>query len=399
MSHDLRTRWWPRSTAVNRAPATPLQDHHVLKLGALPVAVRWSCEVGLLATLLLVGAERASAAVCAFDSAAASFQNLLSAQQLEGGGLLVGDRQGLYLERYFGSYDAQTVVAIASATKWLSAVRILQLRDQGVLDLEAPVSLYLPHFSGEKGTMTLRQMFSHTAGYGDDSFSAVLINPNLSLAQAVDQIACCRPLNSGYAVGAQFSYGGVSMHIGGRVAEVAAGGDWQAQWQHQLGAPLGVTTIDWGASAGSNYGIAGGARSNLRDYGRVLHMLVNEGRGNGRQVLKPGTAALLRVDQVGSLPVAYAPPNVTPPVRYGLGNWLAGSGGQISHSLGAFGYFPWIDAAQARFGVFMVRGGSGFNAAAVPVYFDMLASVDAELAQGCTPIERFDEILLQGFED
>lgn len=358
-----------------------------------------SCDIRLLATLLLATTGQAGTATCPFDSAVASFQNLLSAQQLKGGAMLLGDRQGLYLERYFGSYDAETVVAIASASKWLSAVRILQLRDQGLLDLAAPVSLYLPQFSGEKGTMTLRQMFSHTAGYGDDSFAAVLINPSLSLAQAVDQIACCRPLNSGYAVGAQFSYGGVSMHIGGRVAEVAGGGDWQTQWQQQLGAPLGVTTIDWGASAGSNYGIAGGARSNLRDYGRVLHMLVNDGRGNGRQVLKPATAALLRVDQVGRLPVAYAPPNVTPPVRYGLGNWLAGSSGQISHSLGAFGYFPWIDAAQARFGVFMVRGGSGFNAAAVPVYFDMLTSLDADLAQGCLHVERFDEILLQGFED
>lgn len=354
--------------------------------------------LALVVTSLLAGVPAAQAAVCPFNDAVAGFQNLLAAQQLEGGALLLGDRQGLFLERYFGSYDAQTVIAIASASKWLGAVRIVQLADQGRLDLDAPVSNYLPQFTGEKGQMNLRQMFSHTAGYGDDSFAAILINPNLSLAQAVDQIACCRPLNAGYAVGGQFSYGGVSMHIGGRVAEVRGGGDWQAQWQQQLGQPLGITTIDWGASAGSNYGIAGGARSNLRDYGRVLHMLVNDGRGNGRQILRPGAAALLRADQVGALPVAYAPPNVSPPVRYGMGNWLAGNNGQLSHSLGAFGYFPWIDVQQSVYGVFMVRGGSGFNASAVPVYFDMLDRIQSELATGCEHIESFDEVLVSGFE-
>lgn len=341
-----------------------------------------------------------AADTCAFQPATSAFESLLAGQQLPGGALLVGDRQGIHLERYFGSYEAGTVVAIASASKLLSAVRMVQLAEQGLLDLAAPVSTYLPQFSGDKGTMTVAQMFSHTAGYGEDSGVPVIASPLLTLAQAVDQIACCRPLNAGYTVGGQFSYGGVSMHIAGRVAEVRTGLDWPVLWQQQLGAPLGITTIDWEASSGSNWGIAGGARSNLRDYGRVLHMLANHGRGNGRQLLSRASVAQLVTDRAGELPIAYAPPNVPKPVRYGLGQWLTGTQAEFSHSLGAFGFFPWLNRTRESWGVFMVRGGAGFNTAAVPVYEQMLADIDADLASGsCDWVERFDEVLVGGFEE
>jgi CubicO group peptidase (beta-lactamase class C family) len=283
-------------------------------------------------------------------------------------------------------------------------VRILQLVERGVIGPDMPVSQVLPQFTGEKGTMTPLQMFSHTAGYGDDSGDPLLFDRNITLAQAVDEIACCRPLNPGYSVGGQFSYGGVSMHVAGRMAEVAGGIDWQLGWQQQLGQPLGITTIDWQAfGATTNYGIAGSARSNLRDYGRVVHMLANRGRGNSRQILRPETVDLLTANRVGSLPIASAPPNVQPPVRYGLGSWLDGardaSRPPLIHSLGAFGYFPWVDFESGVYGVFMIRGGAGINAASIPAYNEMLASIASTLQTGnCGWVERFDEVFVHSME-
>jgi CubicO group peptidase (beta-lactamase class C family) len=357
---------------------------------------------------LIIGAmvcAAANAQSCQFNDARQRFSQLLQQRNLPGGALLIGNRQGVLLESYLGNFTNSTVVPIASATKLLSGVRMLQLAETGALDLDAPVSSYLPQFTGTKGTMTVRQMFSHTSGYGDDSGAAIVFDSSLTLAQAVDQIACCRPLNAGYNVGAQFSYGGVSMHIAGRVAEVIGGGDYQAQWQAALGAPLGITTINWqGLGATQNYGIAGSAQSSLRDYGRLLHMLANQGRSaNNLRVLKPSTVAVLRQDRVGNLPVAYAPANAGTVVKYSVGGWLDASRASpedaFIHSLGAFGFFPWVDFERETFGVFMIRGTAGVNNTAVTVYNAMLSSIGAELdSNNCGAVEVFEGIFAGDFE-
>ena len=354
--------------------------------------------------LLALPALAAAQAACPFAAAQQRFVQLLQAERLPGGALLLGDRQGLLLERYYGSYTAQTVVPIASGSKLVSGVRILQLIDQGAIDPGAPVAAVLPQFTGDKAAMTVAQMFSHTAGYGDDSGDPLVFDRTITLAQAVDEIACCRPLPAGYTVGGQFAYGGVSMHIAGRLAEVASGLDWQAGWQAQLGAPLGITTIDWqGLGATANYPIAGGARSSLRDMGRLLHLLANDGRSNNRRLLSPGAAGRMAADRAAGLPVAFAPPNVTAPVRYGLGAWIDGVGGpdrpQFLHSLGAFGFMPWVDFQREVFGVFMIRGFGPINAAAVPAYREMIAAIEAELDGGtCGWEERFDEVFVDDVE-
>lgn len=350
-----------------------------------------------LLLFLLASAPAAHAATCAFDATSARFETLLAQAGLPGGALLLGNREGVLLERYFGTYDATTVVPIASATKLLSAVRIVQLAEQGRIDLEAPVSQYLPQFGGDKASMSVGQMFSHTSGYGGDSGSPLVLNRYMTLAEAVDLVACCVPIPNGWFPGGQFAYGGISMHVAGRVAEVVGGDDWQAQWLAHVGTPLGTTTIDYEAfGETSNYGIAGTARSNLRDYGRILHALANDGWSNGVRLLHPGSVTRLLTDRVGALPVASAPANAVPPVRYGLGHWIDG---ELHHSLGAFGYFPFLDTSRDVFGVFMIRGEGGVNDVALAAYLEMIGLLRAELdTQACQPGEYFPGIAGDGFE-
>jgi hypothetical protein len=109
------------------------------------------------------------------------------------------------------------------------------------------------------------------------------------------------------------------------------------------------------------------------------------------------------VNRAAGLPVAYAPPNVTPPVRYGVGAWIDGIGGpdrpHFVHSLGAFGFMPWVDFERHVFGVFMIRGLGAINSAAIPAYRDMLAAIEAELDGGtCAWVERFDELFVDDIE-
>jgi CubicO group peptidase (beta-lactamase class C family) len=353
------------------------------------------------ASVLPLGARAAS---CSFDSASTAFQNFIASESLPGGAILIGTRQGLLFQRYFGSYQANTVVAIASASKLASAVRIVQLIDRGLIAAEAPVSLYLPAFTGDKASMSMRQLFSHSSGYGNDSADPILLDDSLTLAQAVDQIACCRDFPPGFTVGGQFAYGGISMHIGGRVAEVVSGQDWEQGWQAGLGAPLGISSIDWqGLGPTQNYMIAGSARSNLSDYGRLLHLLLNEGWANGRRLLPRDAVYRFWHDNVGNLPVIDPPPTATPPVLYGLGSWLDNTrppgDRPLIHSLGAFGFFPWVDFREGLYGVFMIRGLPGINTRGFSVYQSMLQSIRAQATGGqCELIQTLDDIFAEGME-
>ncbi len=355
-------------------------------------------------TLAMAAGPAQAQEACDFAPVDTRFEQLLTDAGLFGGAVLIGSHEGLLHERYFGLYQSATVVPIASATKLLSAVRVVQLAAQGRLDLDSPVSETLPAFQGVKGTMTVRQMFSHTAGYGDDLFDPVQGVDQPSLAAAVDQIACCVDMPKGWSPGAQFAYGGNSMHVAGRVVEVVSGSDWQAGWQQSIGAPLGIGSIDWqGLGETSNYRIAGGAQSNLRDYARLLHMLANDGFGNGRRVLGPGALAMLGSDNVGGLPIGYAPPMAFFPVRYGLGSWIEPSSISAElptlSSLGAFGFFPWLDRARGVYGVFMIRGGINVNELARPAYETMMSSTQQIVdQQACAVLEWPMTIRVDSFE-
>lgn len=358
-----------------------------------------------LGLLLALGTGGAQAQVpCDFAPVGTRFEQLLTDAGLFGGALLIGSHEGLLHERYFGVYQPGTVVPIASASKLLSALRVVQLASQGRLDLDAPVSQTLPRFQGVKGTMTVRQMFSHTAGYGDDLLNPVLGLGQASLAAAVDQIACCIAMPKGWSPGAQFAYGGISMHVAGRVVEVVTNSDWQEGWQQSIGVPLGISSIDWqGLGQTSNYRIGGGAQSNLRDYGRLLHMLANDGFGNGRRVMAAEALELLGTDNVGDLPIGYAPPMAFFPVRYALGSWIEPTSLSTQlptlSSLGAFGFFPWLDRSRGLYGVFMIRGGANINELARPAYEAMMASAQQIVDQQvCEVLEWPLMIRIDSFE-
>jgi len=64
-------------------------------------------------------------------------------------------------------FEASTLTRIASITKPMTAIAIMQLFEQGKLDLEAPIQTYLPAFPvKQEGKMTIRQLLQHASGLG-----------------------------------------------------------------------------------------------------------------------------------------------------------------------------------------------------------------------------------------
>ena len=102
--------------------------------------------------------------------------------------------EGAYGKRVLGQaapMTADTVVWIASMTKALTGTAAMQLVEQGKLDLDAPAAKVVPDIasievlegfdaSGQPRTrppkrpITLRQLLTHTAGFGYDLWSVEL---------------------------------------------------------------------------------------------------------------------------------------------------------------------------------------------------------------------------------
>ena len=295
---------------------------------------------------------------CSYDlsSVTQSFSNTLAQANIANGSLLIlKDGQKLH-ELYSGNYAPNTLRLIASSTKWLSAVVIMSLVDDGRLSLDDPASKFFPlQYTGPKGTITIRQMFSHTSGLPGEENNAVLSNDAITLQQAAQFIATNNLIA---APGAIFCYGGLSMQLAGGCAEIASGQSWSNLVELRLKRPLGLTATTFGSS--SNPRIAGGASSTLYEYASVLQMLLNRGSWGTNRILSSNAVYVMQLDQTAGAQILCSPyANYgLGNTRYGIGEWreeLAPDGGayQIG-SGGAFGFAPWIDSTRQVAGVFMV---------------------------------------------
>ena len=68
--------------------------------------------------------------------------------------------------------DEHSVFGVASVGKWVTAMAVMRLVEQGVLDLDTPISQYLkrwqlPQSKFDNEQVTLRLLLSHTAGIED----------------------------------------------------------------------------------------------------------------------------------------------------------------------------------------------------------------------------------------
>ena len=60
--------------------------------------------------------------------------------------------------------NPKTIYRIASISKSITAVAIMQLYEKGKIDLDADVRKYIPYFPKKKWKISIRQLLSHTAG-------------------------------------------------------------------------------------------------------------------------------------------------------------------------------------------------------------------------------------------
>ena len=80
-----------------------------------------------------------------------------------------------------------TIYRLASTSKPITAVAIMQLVEQGLIDLDAPIQKYIPSFPQKKYPITTRQLLGHLSGVrhyiGEDEFNML---PYKSLTEGLE---------------------------------------------------------------------------------------------------------------------------------------------------------------------------------------------------------------------
>lgn len=120
----------------------------------------------LLALIALSFMTTATAAPTAFVDSYARDHHFSGTLLIKEGGRVTYSRSFGLASIAFGVPNTlRTRYKIASITKAFTAVLVLQLVEQGKLDLSKPIRAYLPDYAGNGGdTVTLRHLLNHTSG-------------------------------------------------------------------------------------------------------------------------------------------------------------------------------------------------------------------------------------------
>ena len=142
-----------------------------------------------------------------------------------------------------------TVSRVGSISKPVANVADMLLVDLGRLDLDAPVSTYLPDYPRPQGdAITTRQLLSHTAGVrhyrGDEFESAVRYD---DVFTPLDVFAADSLL---FAPGSDYSYSTYGFTVVSAVTEAADGRPWTEMMRAEVFEPLGLTSMqpEWADS-------------------------------------------------------------------------------------------------------------------------------------------------------
>lgn len=290
-----------------------------------------------------------------------AMRDLMSDYALPGSSIRLARDGKVQMENYYGNYSAGTRIPIASASKWLSALVIARLVEKNQMQWQDTVGKWMPDAPPDKRGITLTQLFSHTSGLPGNESTSCLANRFITLDNCARQILNL-PLES--APGSSFSYGGNSMQVAGRLAEIASGKNWNQLFYDELVVPLALTQTDF--ATGSNQGgyvwvgnprIAGGVRSSQADYGRVLDMVLAGGLSGSQSFLTADTLAFMAYNQAAGKVILNTPSPET--LGYGFGQWVEavdarGITTRVS-SPGAFGTTPWVDWAAGSNGIILVQ--------------------------------------------
>lgn len=249
-------------------------------------------------------------------------QREMAEKQLPALSLALVDDQQIVWAQGFGFADpnakipatAGTIYRAGSVSKLFTDIGIMQLVERGELDLDAPVTRYLPDFRPKNPfgkPITLRELMSHRSGLVREPPVGHYFDPSEPPVRAtVDSLNSTTLV---YAPGTHTKYSNAGITVAGYVLERLKATPYAEYLKHAVLEPMGLTesafapTPQLAPSLAKAYmwtyegrtfpapvfqlgiGPAGSLYTSVVELGHFLSVLFARGRGPHGQVLKPET--------------------------------------------------------------------------------------------------------------
>lgn len=213
--------------------------------------------------------------------------------------------------------DTQTIFAIASTTKAITAAALGMLVDEGKLRWDDPVTKHLPSFAmydpWATREVTVRDLITHRSGLPNADY--LWTNGDYSRDEVIRRIRFIKP---SYSFRGGYVYHNVMYTVAGAVIQAASGMPWEDFILRRVFQPLGMTRsvttlVDakkqtnraephdldadtlrvTGNSFADGIGPAGSVWSSVADMSRWVAFLLDSGKVNGQRLLQPQTWAEL----------------------------------------------------------------------------------------------------------
>ena len=261
-----------------------------------------------------------------YTEAAAQLQRLaeheVSEKQLPGLSIALVDDQKIVWAQGFGFADpekktaatAETVYRVGSVSKLFTDIAIMQLVERDRLDLDAPVTRYLPDFHPRNpfgAAITVRELMSHRAGLvREPPVGSYFDSTEPSLAEVVKSLNTTELV---YSPGTHTKYSNAGDTVAGAVLESVTRKPYAEYLRKAVLDPLGLRNSSFKPesallrSLAEGYmwtydgrvfraptfelgtGPAGNMYSTVIDQSRFLSALFADGRGANGSILKPAT--------------------------------------------------------------------------------------------------------------
>ncbi|MDO5021820.1 MAG: serine hydrolase domain-containing protein [Eubacteriales bacterium] len=274
------------------------------------------------------------------------FKQVLRKHSTVGGAVAIVKEGKVVYEYYYGRQgkkdvpvNANTKFHTASVAKMVTAIGVMQLVEQGLIDLDKDLSTYFNFPVGNpryKSTpVTLRQVMSHTSSInGDSSFGSKkhdlewLLTPNRSTNKQWNN----------YAPGTQYQYANLNGGLLGSIIECLTNISADQYMKKHVFEPLeieaaynvslikDINTVSWLFKSNGDiiesaertykksgyykdtsdyknhyYKTVGGLYISARDLARITYILCNDGTMDGVRILNKETVELMRINQ-GAVP-------------------------------------------------------------------------------------------------
>ena len=267
---------------------------------------------------------------------------------------LVDDQEMVWAEG-FGYADKEngveatpeTVYQVASISKLFTAAAIMQLVEEGEIDIDQPLQTYVPEFSvnsrfPDAGPITPRDVMTHHSGlpsdwlngmfaYGDDQ-EALVASEFGNLVSEIKDAYVTNPPNTA------FSYSNLGYALLGQAMEQVTGEEFSDYVDEAILEPMGMDSSSFTLTPDMKQLLskeylkgeeqeyiwvrdipAGSLRSNVEDMSRFMMMVFGDGEVGGQRILRAETVAEMLSPQNSDVPLDFD-------ARWGLGWWLLSLG-------------------------------------------------------------------------